>query len=111
MFIVREKYFFIFLSSHDGVPATHVLFKRQKYHRGSIYCMAWSPDGKLLASGSNDKSIKFLQFDPEQCAQTGEDIELNIHNGTIRDLAFVPNRLGLLVSGGAGKNIILLINL
>ena len=80
-----------------------VLFKRAKYHRGSIYCMDWSPDGRLLATGSNDKSIKILQFDAHQFTQTGEDIELNFHSGTVRELAFVPNKPGILISGGTGN--------
>lgn len=67
--------------------------------------MAWSPDGKLLATGSNDKSIKLFQFDGYNCTQSGDDVELNIHNGTVRELAFVPNRAGLLISGGAGNKI------
>ncbi|XP_065647865.1 WD repeat-containing protein 47 [Hydra vulgaris] len=95
------------INSNDSVskstcPPAPVLIKRQKYHRGSIYCMAWSPDGKLLATGSNDKSIKLFQFDGYNCTQSGDDVELNIHNGTVRELAFVPNRAGLLISGGAG---------
>ena len=86
----------------ESVQPMSVLFKRSKYHRGSIYCMDWSPDGCLLATGSNDKSIKILQFDERQFTQTGDDIELNIHNGTVRELAFIPNKTGLLISGGTG---------
>jgi len=88
--------------SDQGLPSMSVMFKRAKYHRGSIYCMGWSPDGELLATGSNDKSIKLLKFDGRLFNQVGEEIELNIHNGTVRELSFVPNRCGLLVSGGAG---------
>lgn len=94
--------YFIPLLLSDGLPPMPVLFKRCKYHRGSIYCMDWSPDGRLLATGSNDKSIKILQFDAHQFTQTGEDIELNFHNGTVRELAFVPNKSGILISGGTG---------
>jgi len=86
----------------NAVQPMSVLFKRSKYHRGSIYCMDWSPDGSLLATGSNDKSIKILQFDEHHFTQTGDDIELNIHNGTVRELAFIPNKTGLLISGGTG---------
>lgn len=82
-----------------------VMFRRNKYHRGSIYCVAWSPDGQILASGSNDKSIKLLRFDTRSYEQKGDDIEINIHNGTVRELAFVPNRCGLLISGGAGLSL------
>lgn len=39
-----------------------VLFKRTKHHKGSIYCMAWTPIGDLLATGSNDKTVKLMKF-------------------------------------------------
>ncbi|KAM6963037.1 WD repeat-containing protein 47-like, partial [Aplochiton taeniatus] len=31
-----------------------VRFRRNKHHKGSIYCVAWSHCGQLLATGSND---------------------------------------------------------
>ena len=43
-----------------GPPS--VLFKRTKHHKGSIYCLAWSPRGDLLATGSNDKTVKLMRF-------------------------------------------------
>ena len=81
-----------------------ILFKRNKYHRGSIYCVSWNPQGQIIASGSNDKSIKILHFDPDNYIQEGVETELNIHSGTVRELAFVPNRNAQLISGGAGRN-------
>lgn len=65
--------------------------------------MSWDPEGRCLATGSNDKTIKVLQFDPQSYSQIGDEVELNIHAGTVRDLAFVPNRNGYLISGGAGQ--------
>ena len=44
-----------------GGPPT-VLFKRTKHHKGSIYCLSWSPRGDLLATGSNDKTVKLMRF-------------------------------------------------
>lgn len=49
-----------------------IRFKRNKHHKGSIYCVAWSPCGQLLATGSNDKYVKVLPFNPETCNATGE---------------------------------------
>ena len=43
-----------------GPPS--VLFKRTKHHKGSIYCLSWSPRGDLLATGSNDKTVKLMRF-------------------------------------------------
>ena len=64
--------------------------------------MAWNPLGDIIATGSNDKSIKLLHFDPDNYVQEGIEIELNIHNGTVRELSFVPDKPAILISGGAG---------
>ena len=44
-----------------------VLFKRTKHHKGSIYCLAWSPRGDLIATGSNDKTVKLMNFNTRYC--------------------------------------------
>ncbi|XP_048091641.1 WD repeat-containing protein 47 isoform X1 [Alosa alosa] len=82
-----------------------VRFKRNKHHKGSIYCVAWSHCGQLLATGSNDKYVKVLPFNAETCNATGPDLEFSMHDGTIRDLAFMegPESGGaILISAGAG---------
>uniref|UniRef100_A0A9J7X9W4 WD repeat domain 47a n=1 Tax=Cyprinus carpio carpio TaxID=630221 RepID=A0A9J7X9W4_CYPCA len=93
-------------TSGSGTSKTPVIcFKRNKHHKGSIYCVAWSPCGKLLATGSNDKYVKVLPFNPETCNATGPDLEFSMHDGTIRDLAFMegPESGGaILISAGAG---------
>ncbi|XP_037078831.1 WD repeat-containing protein 47-like [Pollicipes pollicipes] len=82
-----------------------VLLKRTKHHKGSIYCMAWSPVGDLIATGSNDKTIKLMRFDADSCSVEDPALELTMHNGTVRDVCFIEdmsNKSSLLVSGGAG---------
>ncbi|XP_044270804.1 WD repeat-containing protein 47 isoform X3 [Tribolium madens] len=82
-----------------------VLFKRTKHHKGSIYCLAWSPMGDLMATGSNDKTVKLMRFNVDTSNLEGEEIELSMHDGTIRDLCFLEdtsNKSSLLISGGAG---------
>lgn len=67
--------------------------------------MAWSKCGQLLATGSNDKYVKVLPFSAETCNATGPDLEFSMHDGTIRDLAFMegPESGGaILISAGAG---------
>ncbi|KAM9460855.1 WD repeat-containing protein 47b [Clarias gariepinus] len=95
------------LTASAGSPARQpeVCFKRNKHHKGSIYCVAWSPCGQLLATGSNDKYVKVLPFSAETCNATGPDLEFSMHDGTIRDLAFMegPESGGaILISAGAG---------
>ncbi|XP_056642118.1 WD repeat-containing protein 47 isoform X2 [Diorhabda sublineata] len=89
---------------HETYQPT-VLFKRTKHHKGSIYCLAWSPVGDLMATGSNDKTVKLMRFNSETSNLEGDEIELTMHDGTIRDLCFLEdqsNKSSLLISGGAG---------
>uniref|UniRef100_A0A8C6PS37 WD repeat domain 47 n=1 Tax=Nothobranchius furzeri TaxID=105023 RepID=A0A8C6PS37_NOTFU len=90
---------------HSPIKQPAVRFKRNKHHKGSIYCVAWSHCGQLLATGSNDKYVKVLPFSAETCNATGPDLEFSMHDGTIRDLAFMegPESGGaILISAGAG---------
>ncbi|KFP08138.1 WD repeat-containing protein 47 [Calypte anna] len=92
-------------STYNAPKQPIVRFKRNKHHKGSIYCVAWSPCGQLLATGSNDKYVKVLPFNAETCNATGPDLEFSMHDGTIRDLAFMegPESGGaILISAGAG---------
>ena len=81
------------------------------FPQGSIYCCGWSPDGTLLATGSNDKTVKLIRFEdvtnPEVMSSQGiqNEVELSMHDGTVRDVCFLEegnNKSSLLVSGGAG---------
>jgi len=84
-----------------------VLIKRTKHHKGSIYCTTWSADGEWIATGSNDKTIKLMRFDNETKQLEGSDIELTMHDGTVRDMCFLDDSMNkssrLLISGGAGN--------
>jgi WD40 repeat protein len=51
-------------------PAS-VLYKKGKHHYGSIYCTAWNPTGNLIATGSNDKTIKLVKFSPDLAEDNG----------------------------------------
>nr|XP_029134656.1 LOW QUALITY PROTEIN: WD repeat-containing protein 47-like [Labrus bergylta] len=92
-------------SASGALKQPVVRFRRNKHHKGSIYCVAWSHCGQLLATGSNDKYVKVLPFNAESCNATGPDLEFSMHDGTIRDLAFMegPESGGsILISAGAG---------
>lgn len=83
-----------------------IALKRLNQHSGSIYCLAWNPSGDLLATGSNDKTIRLMRFDEQNCDLPVEmQQDLLMHDGTIRDLCFMQdmsNNSNLLISGGAG---------
>lgn len=67
--------------------------------------MAWSPQGDLVATGSNDKTVKLMRYNDVQKQLEGRETELTMHDGTVRDLCFLEdstNKSSLLISGGAG---------
>ncbi|RVE49610.1 hypothetical protein evm_005742 [Chilo suppressalis] len=93
------------IKDFNNPTAPTVLLKRTKHHKGSIYCLAWSPAGDLLATGSNDKTVKLMRFNSHSCNLEGQEVELTMHDGTVRDVCFIEdtsNKTSLLVSGGAG---------
>ena len=54
------------------------VYKKNKHHKGSIYCSAWSPLGDIVATGSNDKTIKMFKFDSENCTDGNTILNINI---------------------------------
>jgi WD40 repeat protein len=65
------EYDYGFREDHQTYQPT-VLFKRTKHHKGSIYCLAWTPDGQLMATGSNDKTVKLMRFNADTSNLEGE---------------------------------------
>lgn len=69
VYFILKKFIFHFL--YDFIRANHVckpasvLYKKGKHHFGSIYCVAWNTEGDLIATGSNDKTIKLVKFTPD----------------------------------------------
>ena len=44
-----------------------------------------------MATGSNDKSVKLMKFNPDNVSLETPETELNIHDGTIRDCLFMDD--------------------
>jgi len=55
-------------------------------HFGSVNSVAFSPEGIILASGSDDKTIKLWDLDTQQAIAT-----LNGHTQAIKSVAFSPD--------------------
>jgi len=55
-------------------------------HLGRIWSIAFSPDGELLATGSDDQTIKLWETQTGQCRRT-----LRGHRRQIRSIAFSPD--------------------
>jgi len=97
----------------DGTPVTEelasspsVVWRKQKHHRGSIYCTRWNTAGNLLATGSNDKTVKLTRFDAPTCTGSDDSLVIRPRTGTIRDLLFMRGadhtNGELLVTAGGG---------
>jgi WD40 repeat protein/DNA-binding Xre family transcriptional regulator len=55
-------------------------------HRGWVQCLAFSPDGEILASGSNDQTVRLWDINTGQCLKT-----LQGHSSWVQCLAFSPD--------------------
>uniref|UniRef100_A0A7I5E5M8 WD repeat-containing protein 47 n=1 Tax=Haemonchus contortus TaxID=6289 RepID=A0A7I5E5M8_HAECO len=92
-------------SHSEQIRHPEILLSRPKQHRGSVYCLSFNGTGELLATGSNDKTLRLMAFNSDTC-KIGAEMEFGFHDGTIRDVIFLEDsvsRTSLLVSGGAGN--------
>jgi len=67
-----------------------------KGHEGAITMLAFSPDGRMIASGSRDRTIRLWSL------TTGEQRACLKHTGVIRDLVFSAD--GKLLASGEGAS-------
>ncbi|QDV26786.1 serine/threonine-protein kinase [Aureliella helgolandensis] len=70
---------------------------RLRGHKNSANCLAFSPDGKLLATGSADRTIRIWSVD------TGKILHvISAHKDKIYSLAFSPDGRTIASGGGEG---------
>eukprot|EP00520_Triparma_pacifica_P009212 CAMPEP_0118634774 /NCGR_PEP_ID=MMETSP0785-20121206/1727_1 /TAXON_ID=91992 /ORGANISM="Bolidomonas pacifica, Strain CCMP 1866" /LENGTH=703 /DNA_ID=CAMNT_0006525773 /DNA_START=26 /DNA_END=2133 /DNA_ORIENTATION=- len=88
-----------------------IIHERSNHHLGSVYCSSWNCEGKLIATGSNDKTVKVVKVFLEEnddlpiISNSFErnDLVLKGHGGTVRDVMFHNEDHGRLLSVGAGE--------
>ncbi|MFX1546684.1 MAG: hypothetical protein ACFFCU_10830 [Promethearchaeota archaeon] len=70
-------------------------------HSGKLFAVAYSPDGKIIATGGEDRVVKLWE------TETRNEIrKLEKHTGAIKDLTFSPDGK-MLVSCGVDTNIVI----
>lgn len=75
----------------DGVICEpEISFTCLHIHRASVYCAAFNQPGNLLATGSNDQIVHIVKYNSELHAPEGSEYKLALHNGTVRDVCFLP---------------------
>src|SRR5205823_5752899 len=70
-----------FLGAADGRP-----LRVGPLHDGPIYCAAFSPDGRLAATGGEDNTVRL--WDVAAGRPFGSPLE---HHASVRSLAFSPD--------------------
>ena len=95
----------------DSRDSIEVVYERPMHHHGSVYCSSWNASSTLIATGSNDKTVKIINIDIDEEDENlrrsieQEDLTLKGHEGTVRTVAFHNDDPGRLMSAGAGDNI------
>ena len=102
---INDKFLLHNNSSQDEFISLKLLFEKPNHHSGSIYCLDFSPNDKLIATGSNDKTIKIFVV-PDFFENMKEVLELAIpdQKGTIRSVIFPPTENNFVFSGGSNDN-------
>jgi serine/threonine protein kinase len=94
---LKQTYYAQFFSNHRTEKISG--FRELKGHTSFVNCLALSPDGKTLVSGSADSSIRLWNFETGKPLQT-----LMGHTGYINAIAITPDGKTL-VSGSSETTI------
>jgi WD40 repeat protein len=87
----------------SGDQKLSILFENENHHNGSLYCIDWSRTSRLIASGSNDRTIKILVCPDLENQQNHQELlvlPLIGHSAIVRTVCFNPIDEFMLLSGG-----------
>jgi len=85
---------------HDVRVASHVVARVQG-HSQEVCGLAWSPDGRTLASGGNDNLLNLWSAEGGECYSGGTPRHvLTQHQAAVKAVAWCPWQPHVLASGG-----------
>lgn len=86
-----------FVINHDVRIAQHKT-ATLAHHTQQVCGLSWSPDGSMLACGSNDNIVSL--WDASASSTSRPRFSLNDHQAAVRALAWSPHERNLLATGG-----------
>ena len=85
---------------HSDVRVAEHAVARVQAHAQEVCGLAWSPDGRHLASGGNDNVLNIWEAEAGQCyAGASPTHSLTSHQAAVKALAWCPWQSNILASG------------
>jgi len=90
---------------HSDVRVPTHLVSASYVHTQEVCGLAWSPDGRYLASGGNDNLVCVWNAAQGECfAGQAPHLTITDHQAAVRAVAWCPWQSGVLASGGGARD-------